>query len=84
MPFKKYMTTNNVTFLILVLIGLAFLSQIKVIALLFFASFVIACSLNPIVDKLEKKMKRTTATSLVLFGTTASFLLSSFDYFCSC
>lgn len=73
MPFKKYMTTNNVTFLILVLIGLAFISQIKVIALLFFASFVIACSLNPIVDKLEKKMKRSTATSLVLFGTTAIF-----------
>jgi predicted PurR-regulated permease PerM len=74
MPFKKYMTTNNITFLILTIIALAFLSQIKVIALLFFASFVIACSLNPIVDKLEKKMKRATAASLVIFATlTISF-----------
>jgi predicted PurR-regulated permease PerM len=71
MSFKKYFTVKNVIFLILVLITLAFLSQVKVIALLFFASFIIACSLNPVVDKLEKKMKRPTATSLVLFGTSA-------------
>ncbi len=73
MPFKKYLTTNNVVFLILVIIALAFISQIKVIALLFFASFVISCSLNPIVDKLEKKMKRTTATTLVIFTTLGIF-----------
>lgn len=71
MPFKKYFTTNNIIFLILVIIVLAFLAQIKVIALLFFASFVIACSLNPVVDKLEKKMKRYTAASLVIFSTLA-------------
>jgi len=71
MSFKKYFTTHNIIFLILVIIALAFLSQVKVIALLFFASFVIACSLNPIVDKLEKKMKRPTATSLVIFTTFA-------------
>lgn len=71
MPFKKYLTTNNVVFVILVIIALAFISQIKVIALLFFASFVIACSLNPVVDKLEKKMKRYTAASLVIFATLA-------------
>lgn len=71
MPFKKYLTTNNVVFLILVIIALAFISQIKVIALLFFASFVISCSLNPIVDKLEKKMKRPSAASLVIFATLA-------------
>lgn len=71
MPFKEYFTTKNIVFLILVIIILKFISQITIIALLFFASYVIACSLNPIVDKLEKKMKRTTATSLVLFGTFA-------------
>lgn len=69
MPFKKYFTVKNVVFLILVIIMLKFLSQITVIALLFFASYVIACSLNPIVDKLEKKMNRSTATTLVLLGT---------------
>lgn len=70
MSFKEYFTTKNVIFLILILVILKCLVQVQVIALLFFASFVIACSLNPIVDKLEKKMKRPLATTLVLFGTT--------------
>lgn len=71
--FKKYITSKNIIFFALIVVALFFLVQVKVIALLFFASFVIACSLNPIVDKLEKVMKRQTATSLVLFITLASF-----------
>lgn len=77
MTFKDYFTTKNVIFLILVLIILKCLPYVTVIALLFFASYVIASSLNPIVDKLEKKMNRTTATSLVLFGS----MLISFVFF---
>lgn len=77
MPFKEYITVKNIVFLILILIILKFLSQITVIALLFFASFVIACSLNPIVDKLEKKLKRPTAAGLVLFGA----LVVAFAFF---
>lgn len=73
MPFKKYVTTRNVAFLIMVIVALFFLAQIKVIALLFFASFVIASSLNPIVDWLEKKMKRTIAASLVIIGAVMLF-----------
>jgi len=69
MVFKEYITVKNVAFVVLVLVGLKFLSQITAIALLFFASYVIACSLNPIVDKLEKKMKRPIAATIVLFGT---------------
>ena len=69
MPFKEYFTTKNIIFAILIFIILACLPQIKVTVLLFFASFVIASSLNPIVDKLEKKMRRPAATTLVLFGT---------------
>lgn len=75
--FKECFTAKNVIFFILAVIVLICIAQIKVIALLFFASFVIACSLNPIVDRLEKKMSRSTATSLVLFGT----LLISFAFF---
>lgn len=71
MQFKKYLTTKNIIFSILVIILLKCLSQITVIALLFFASYIIACSLNPIVDKLEKRMKRSAATTLVLLGTAA-------------
>lgn len=71
MSLKECFTTKNVIFLILVLLILKFISQISVIALLFFASYVIACSLNPIVDKLEKKLKRPAAAMLVLSGTLA-------------
>lgn len=77
MPFKEHLTIKNITFFALILIVLAVLYQIRVVALLFFASFVIACSLNPIVDLLEKKMKRATAASLVLSGT----LIISFAFF---
>ncbi len=65
---KEYFTTKNIIFLILVIISLFCLSQITVIALLFFASFVIAASLNPVVDMMEKKMKRQTAATLLLIG----------------
>lgn len=74
MSFKEHFTVKNVIFIILVLILLKFLSQITVIALLFFASYVIACSLNPVVDKLEKKMNRQAATTLVMFGTMLVFV----------
>lgn len=77
MSLKKYFTAKNAIFLVLVLIILKCLSQITVIALLFFASYVIACSLNPIVDQLSKKMKRQTASTLVLTGT----LIISFAFF---
>lgn len=74
MTFREHFTFKNVIFLLLVIFVLKSLSQITVIALLFFASYVIASSLNPIVDKLEKKMSRSLATSLVLITTlTISF-----------
>lgn len=69
MFFKDYITIKNIIFLIVVIFILHFLSQIEGITLLFFASYVIACSLNPTVNKLEKKMNRYVATSLVLLAT---------------
>ena len=41
------------------------------VAIMLFISLVFACSLNPIVDKLEKKMPRPLATCIVLFGALA-------------
>lgn len=70
MPIKEHLTTKNIIFSLLVIVILVCLSQIKVIALLFFASFVIACSLNPMVDKLSKHMKRTTAATITLSFAT--------------
>jgi predicted PurR-regulated permease PerM len=66
---EKYITPKNIIFLIVVILFLEFITQIKDIAILFFASFVISCSLNPVVDKLSAKINRTLATTLVLGGT---------------
>lgn len=77
MVFKEYVTTKNIVFVILVLFFLKFISQIQAIAMLFFASYVIACSLNPIVDFFEKKMKRPIAATMVIltvFGISFAFL----------
>ena len=71
---KKYITVKNIIFFIIAILFLIFITKIKDTAILFFASYVIACSLNPIVDKLTKKMSRSLASTLVLSGV----LLTSF------
>lgn len=65
---KKYITVKNVIFFVIAILFLVFITKIKDTAILFFASYVIACSLNPIVDKLTKKMSRSLASTLVLGG----------------
>ena len=69
--FNKYIGIKNAIFFILAILFVLFIAQIKDIAILFFASFVISCSLNPIVDKICEKTKinRTTAASIVLVST---------------
>ena len=66
--FQKNISAKNVVFFIIAILFLVFLTKIKDIAILFFASFVISCSLNPLVDKLSKKFKRGVASSIVLGG----------------
>lgn len=78
---KKYITAKNIIFFILAVLVLIFITKIKDIAILFFASYVIACSLNPLVDKMTKKMSRPVASTLVLSGVllvTALFLIPIF------
>lgn len=67
--FQKYISAKNVIFFIIAILFLIFITKIKDVAILFFASYVIACSLNPLVDKLEKRMKRGLASTIVLFST---------------
>ena len=77
--FKKYITAKNVIFFIITILFLVFLTKIKDIAILFFASYVISCSLNPLVDKLtNKKIKRQVASILVLLGSLFAFFLILF------
>ena len=69
--FNKYVNFKYITFTLIVVLFLFFIFNCKDIAIMFFASFVIACSLNPIVDKLSKKLPRGIATDIV----TAAILL---------
>src|SRR5574344_2882233 len=66
---KDYMTKKNIIYVLLVVILLVFVTKISDIALLFFASYVLACSLNPLVDLISKKMNRCIASTVVLSGT---------------
>ena len=65
---KKFVTVKNIIFFIIAILFIIFITKIKDIAILFFASYVIACSLNPLVDKMTKKMSRSLASTLVLCG----------------
>ena len=66
--FKHSITTKNIIFLIMVIILIKFFSQITTTVMLFFAAYVFACSLNPLVDKFSEKMNRATAASIVMGG----------------
>ena len=67
--FQKYITAKNIIFFVTVILFLVFISTIKDVAIMFFASYVISCSLNPIVDKIQNKIKnRSIASAVVLLG----------------
>ncbi len=62
-------------FVIVAILMILFIIQIKGIAILAFGSFVLACSLNPAVDKLSNKMPRSLASTVVILGTIAIVVL---------
>ena len=66
--FQKYLTTKNIIFFIIAILFLRFVSSIQDIVIMFFASFVISCSLEPIVNKLTSKFSRPAAAGITLFG----------------
>ncbi|MCQ2740241.1 MAG: AI-2E family transporter [bacterium] len=67
----KYFTVKNVIVFIVLFLLCLFAVTNKDIALMFFASIVISCSLTPLVDKMEQKMSRQLASAIVL----GSFIL---------
>ncbi len=73
--FRRYVGIKNVIFFIIAILFLIFIAKIKDIAILFFASFVISCSLNPLVDKLENRMNRPLASTIVLLGSLAGIFV---------
>ena len=66
--FQKYLSAKNIIFFIIAILFIVLLTKIQDIVIMFFASFVIACSLEPIVKKLMKKFSRQTASAITLGG----------------
>ena len=66
--FNNEIPINTILFGIFTVLCLFFMFTNVDVAIMLFVSLVFACSLNPIVDKLEKKMPRPIATCIVLFG----------------
>ena len=79
MIFKEILTTKNLVFLILLIILLKFVQQVSDIAMLFFACFVLACSMLPLVNFLECKTKnRSLSAGIIVSGAvvlTFAFVL---------
>jgi len=69
MNIKKFFGVRNIIFMLLLLIFIFFVASIKDIALLFFAAYVVACSLVPLVDKFSEKLPRAlVAGTVVILG----------------
>lgn len=66
--FPKYITAKNIIFFIITILFIIFLFKISDVAIMFFASFVIACSLEPMVKRLSMKFSRKTSCIIVLLG----------------
>ena len=66
--FNNEIPINTILFGFFLVLCLFFMFTNVDVAIMLFISLVFACSLNPIVDKLEKKMPRPAATCIVLFG----------------
>ncbi len=67
---SRFFSVKNIAFLAGVIILLFIIPKIAGIVMLFYAAYVIACALDPFVEKLEKKLKdnRTLASVIVVFG----------------
>lgn len=76
MLFKEMLTVKNVVFLILVLILLTLIPQISDIVMLFFACFVLACSMLPLVNWLDKKTKNRTISTLIVLSSSVILTLA--------
>lgn len=70
MDLKNRCTAKNISFALLVLFIIFLLIKMTDIALLLFCSYVISCSINPVVDKMSEKMPRTAATIIMILIIT--------------
>ena len=73
--FEKHISRKNLIFTVAVIAMVVLFTQMQDITIMFFASFVVACSLNPTVDILTKKYPRNIASLIVLTCTIVILLL---------
>lgn len=73
--FQDRNTYKYFLFILLAIFALWAIMQIKEIAMLFFGAFVIACSINPLVDKLSQKIPRGVATTIMLVAMTVLIIV---------
>ena len=66
--FDREIPIKTVLFGFFIVLLLFFMFTNIDLAIMLFISLVFACSLNPIVDKLEQKMPRPAASCIVFFG----------------
>lgn len=71
---KRFFTSKNIIFTILVISLLLIFPKIIGILMLFFGSYVLACALNPFVTKLMNKMSRPLASSIVMFSSILAII----------
>ena len=71
---KRFWTSKNIIFTVLVIALLLVFPKIVGILMLFFGSYVIACALNPFVTKLMNKMSRPLASSIVMFSSIVAII----------
>ena len=72
---QKIGNSQNLIFLLGIVVYIICLFTITDMALMFFATYVIACALNPLVNKLEKKCNRKIAAAIVFGGFIGGILL---------
>ncbi len=65
---KNIFNTKNIIFALGIVFALFVIVKLKDIAILFFAAFVIASALNPLVEVLSKKIPRVLAVFTVILG----------------
>lgn len=77
MFWNKHENLKNLIFAIMAIFLLITIMQMKSIALLAFAAFVLTCSFTPAVDKLSKnnRMSRTLAATIVIISSILGVLL---------
>ncbi len=76
MIFKEILTTKNLVFLILLIILLKFIPQVSEFVMLFFACYVLACSMLPIVNWLDKKTKKRSISAIIAVLASVILILA--------